>query len=443
MALYQQPENPYGSPSLVIEPTQRYLYHLRSMAHRKDVLVKSGFVLNPLSERDIDDKKRCRRCNLRCSNNKNKLRSNDKGSHADAKTPFSTSSPSTQPKTKSFTSTSPMADQEPEGANGDAKPAKPVLKCQHHTGRVFNMRWSCCSVHVSAPGCTYAPEHLVRTYPAGEVHARHQYHKTPTHDLLKLDLDDDPFPSSQRAPRRAVAIDCEMGVAYDGESELIRVTLVDYFTSEILLDSLVYPQVRMQHYNTRYSGVSRQAMEAARSKGKCITGGLANVRAAVWEWVSAETIVVGHAVHNDLASLRWIHLKVVDSLILATDVRAEIERLEAEEAEERAKKEAAEAAAAAGLTLEGEDLISFDKPRDPEKAEGEAPAEKKHMKRKAGGLSLKALTSEMLGRDIQQGRAGHDSLEDALASRDLVHCFVAKKVLASTEVGGPVMPGFW
>lgn len=66
MAFYQQPQNPYGTPSLVIEPTQSYLYHLRSMAHRKDILIKSGFILNPLSERDIDDKKRCRRCNLRC-----------------------------------------------------------------------------------------------------------------------------------------------------------------------------------------------------------------------------------------------------------------------------------------------------------------------------------------------------------------------------------------
>ncbi|KAK0372599.1 RNA exonuclease [Colletotrichum limetticola] len=443
MAFYQQPQNPYGAPSLVIEPTQSYLYHLRSMAHRKDILIKSGFILNPLSERDIDDKKRCRRCNLRCSNNRNKFKSNGKGPHADAK------SSSVQPKTKTFTRSSSIADEEPEGARGDEKPAKPVLKCQYHTGRVINMRWNCCRVHVSEPGCTYAPEHLVRNYPSGEIHDRHQFHKTPTHALLNLGTDT--VPSAQRAPRLAVAMDCEMGVAYDGESELIRVTLVDYFTSEILLDSLVYPQVRMAHYNTRFSGVSRQDMQAARSKGKCITGGLANVRAAVWEWVSAETIVVGHAVHNDLASLRWIHPKVVDSLILATNVRAETERLEAEE-EERVNKEAekaaaeaaAEAVAEGGVNLEEEDLISFDKPESLEKTEeGGGLAERKPQKRKGGGLSLKALTSEMLGRDIQKGRVGHDSLEDALASRDLVHCFVAKKLAESVQDGGPIIPGFW
>ncbi|KXH25593.1 RNA exonuclease [Colletotrichum nymphaeae SA-01] len=443
MASYQQPQNPYGAPSLVIEPTQSYLYHFRSMAHRKDILIKSGFILNPLSERDIDDKKRCRRCNLRCSNNRNKFKSPGKGSQDDAK------SSSVQSKTKTFTRSSSMADEEPEGAKGDEKPAKPVLKCQYHTGRVINMRWNCCRVHVSEPGCTYAPEHLVRNYPSGEIHDRHQFHKTPTHALLDLGIDT--VTSAQRAPRRAVAMDCEMGVAYDGESELIRVTLVDYFTTEILLDSLVYPQVRMAHYNTRFSGVSRQDMQAARSKGKCITGGLANVRAAVWEWVSAETIVVGHAVHNDLASLRWIHPKVVDSLILATNVRAEIERLEAEE-EERANKEveraaaeaAAEAVAQGGVNLEEEDLISFDKPESSEKnEEGGGLAEKKPQKRKAGGLSLKALTSEMLGRDIQKGRVGHDSLEDALASRDLVHCFVAKKLAESVQDGGPIIPGFW
>jgi RNA exonuclease 1 len=51
--------------------------------------------------------------------------------------------------------------------------------------------------------------------------------------------------------RVAVALDCEMGTAASGESELIRVTMVDYFSDEILVDNLVEPGVRMLHLNTR------------------------------------------------------------------------------------------------------------------------------------------------------------------------------------------------
>ena len=56
------------------------------------------------------------------------------------------------------------------------------------------------------------------------------------------------------------------------DSELIRVTLIDYFSSAILVDSLVYPDVEMSHYNTRFSGVTKKDMEMARAKGTCFRG---------------------------------------------------------------------------------------------------------------------------------------------------------------------------
>lgn len=43
-------------------------------------------------------------------------------------------------------------------------------------------------------------------------------------------------------------------------------------------------------------------------------------------------------------------------------------------------------------------------------------------KPKAPGVGLKAVAKLLLGRDIQVGT--HDSFEDALASRDIVHYFV-------------------
>lgn len=313
--------------------------------------------------------------------------------------------------------------------------------------------WNCCRTFASTPGCTFAPEHLTRTYTQKELFDRHQYHRTPPSTLV--DLNPDPLislsltdaytPSGPRQSRRAVAIDCEMGVAFDGESELIRLTLVDYFTAEILLDSLVFPAVGMSHFNTRYSGVSRQAMDEARRKGKCITGGVAAARQEVWRWVGPETIVVGHGVNNDLTSLRWIHPLVVDSMLLATAAKAEKEKREEEEEEEERKKALAleEAKSIQETEVPDEDLISFESENENSKGRQKGK-EDKAKKQKGSGLSLKNLTHDLLGRQIQVGKIGHDSLEDALAARDLVHWFVTQKCEElKAQNQNPAIMGFW
>ncbi|GJD03395.1 RNA exonuclease [Colletotrichum higginsianum] len=472
MAFYQQtapaqlPQNPYGIPSTTIEPTEGYLRLLRSMAHRRDVLVKNGFVVKPLSEADIDDK---RRSNKR---NKSKPNANDAKKGSSNKLPVG-SGPASRPRFNlaSAVLTHSDGEEEPE------KPPKPVLKCQYHTGcavRMVSLPPSLLHslLYLTLPpssasltltvitvlhllprphfcsGLHLGPEHQTRSYDPGDLITRYQHHHTTARPLLGLFPSTSPSSPPSPTPRPAVAIDCEMGTAYDGESELIRVTLVDYFSSEILLDSLVYPQVAMQHYNTKWSGVSRQQMNDARAKGKCITGGLDAVRAAVWRWVGPDTVVVGHAVHNDLASLRWIHPLVVDSLLLATAARAEREKREQEE--EEARNEAAAAAAACKGGVD-EDLISFARldiasREDREKTSAQDVAKEKIKgKRKPGGLSLKALTAEMFDRQIQKGRTGHDSLEDALAARDIVHWFVMQRSaeMQSQDQGVPVAPGFW
>jgi DNA polymerase III epsilon subunit-like protein len=51
---------------------------------------------------------------------------------------------------------------------------------------------------------------------------------------------------------------------------------------------------------------------------------------------------------------------------------------------------------------------------------------------KTQGLSLKKLAELRLQRTIQKGK-GHDSLEDAIATRDLLHWNVAKMVEGKTE----------
>jgi RNA exonuclease 1 len=190
-----------------------------------------------------------------------------------------------------------------------------------------------------------------------------------------------------------------MGTAFDGDSELIRLSVIDYFTGEPLIDSLVYPDIVMQHFNTRWSGVTRGDMERARRQGECIMGRDA-ARRALFTYVGTSTIVVGHSAQNDLSALRWIHHRVVDSHVVEAAVR--------KEAKLRAEQEKKD---------NGEEV---DKPKDAAPKDGKKNRGKGH----PDGMSLKALAMKRLGRAIQVGKKGHDSLEDALAARDLIHAHI-------------------
>lgn len=204
--------------------------------------------------------------------------------------------------------------------------------------------------------------------------------------------------SSRTRPtwRSAVAIDCEMGVAESGDSELIRVSVVDYFSGATLLDTLVWPDAKMQHYNTRFSGITRQDMHESRRLRTCLFG-RNSARQAVWKHVGPDTIVIGHGANSDLSSLRWIHHRIVDTLLV-------------EETFTKLVKEGREVEEAAVVSA-----VS-DTPT-PQKSPG------------GRGWSLKALAHRRLDREIQKKRSGHDSVEDALAARDLLHWHIVNRVM--------------
>ena len=156
-----------------------------------------------------------------------------------------------------------------------------------------------------------------------------------------------------------------MGTSTVNESELIRLTMVDFFSNEILVNNLVKPSVAMLHYNTKYSGVSRSDMVGAERSRTCMFGRDA-ARQQLMRFVGPETTVIVHGGQNDFTALRWIHPRVVDTFIVAGYQHAKIE----------------------------------------------------------GGRSLKNLCSLNLGRQVQAGKKGHCSLEDARATRELTHWFM-------------------
>lgn len=239
-------------------------------------------------------------------------------------------------------------------------------------------------------------------------------------------------PNTSTPKRTAVALDCEMGVSIYGEPELVRLSLVDFFSGEILIDSLVYPHVRLQHLNTRYSGVTRAMLEEARRRRECIWGGRNAARNRVWRYVGRETIVMVHGGQGDLLALRWIHDRVIDTYIVEGG-RRQVQQKQQEEEEEKKQNQKSDAADTTTTTT-----------ATPATTTASATVNAN------AGRSLKHLAASKLGMRIQQGghhhhhqhrrgqnrgsphHQGHDSVEDAMACRRLVEWYVSSEVTHST-----------
>ena len=205
-----------------------------------------------------------------------------------------------------------------------------------------------------------------------------------------------------------------MGHSRASRNDLIRVTMIDYITEEILLDALVFPKAEMVDFNTKYSGVTRAMMENARRQGTCILGS-DKARETVLRFIAPTTVVIGHAVQNDFNALRWIHPIVVDSLVIEQRVLKAL--LGPVEPKPRVPKE---------MKVPKE---KGDKTSQPCKKKKGPP------KPKGGGpMSLKTVCMARLGQKIQDGTDGHDSLEDARAASDIVKWHVQNGTTIEWEV---------
>ncbi|POS87769.1 hypothetical protein EPUL_002582 [Erysiphe pulchra] len=376
-------------PPPEIKFSTNYLERLHRLVQSKAVLKQNGYVLDELSAKDIERKKRCYRY-IQKGNSRNQKEKCD----ATAKEISPLSAPhllqnstvsSERQKQKSREKSEPPGESE-----GDKK---------QETREPF---WSCCNQYRYSKGCQQAENHCPRDYDEGELEAFWKYYTTPK-----------TFRNS--VPRFAVALDCEMGTNKYGETELIRISVIDYFSSEVLIDSLVFPDVPMSDYNTRYSGVSIRQMEDAYRKRLCFFGKDA-AREAIWKFVGPKTIIVGHSANNDLTALRWIHERVIDTMLIDyLKFMEEQKQAEIDKERKHAKNAEVFLLDVKNLNDEGSNKSSKVIPKNVE------PKESKQKSRSSGKFSLKSLTKERIGRNIQQGRSGHDSLEDAIAARDLAH----------------------
>lgn len=150
------------------------------------------------------------------------------------------------------------------------------------------------------------------------------------------------------------ALDCEMCFTTRG-LELTRITVVAC-DGRLVYDTYVKPESFIIDYNTRFSGITAKDL----SKKTC-TKTLKEVQNDLMGFVSADTVLIGHGLENDLRALRMIHTTVVDT------------------------------------------AVAFP-----------------HFKGLPFRRSLKSLTSSILKRDIQGDSTGHDSCEDARSTLELI-----------------------
>ncbi|KAL7270860.1 hypothetical protein RUND412_006421 [Rhizina undulata] len=252
----------------------------------------------------------------------------------------------------------------------------------------YTSTFSCCRGGPSSPGCLSSEHHMPMLYPPHmTLFDIWTYHPTPVHVSMQK--------------RFAVALDCGMGQSFIGENEIIRVSLIDYFTGEILIDSLVLPMNEITDYRTPSSGVTETDMNDAVIAAKFINGRETALR-MIWNYVGPQTVVVVHGGANDLRDLKWIHGDIVDSANFPWPRRwnpkVDIQR----------RNDARTGGSKPSGTAE--------QPRNDERTRRDG-------KFNVSRWRLKHLSKKFVGKNIQQNDVPY-SLEDAFACRELVNWWV-------------------
>lgn len=173
-------------------------------------------------------------------------------------------------------------------------------------------------IPTSAEGCQYLP-----AIEASRAHAR--YNISYNFDKLKESLGDErdwiqtkkkkKNSISENTPQ-VIAIDCEMveckdpvtGII-DGKS-LCRISVINAINpSEVLLDTLVKPIWPVTNYRTWVNGITEADLENVKFT-------LRHAQAFMMALCSHNTVIIGHAVCNDLIALKMEHYCNVDTSFL-------------------------------------------------------------------------------------------------------------------------------
>ncbi|KAK7060573.1 RNA exonuclease 3 [Paramarasmius palmivorus] len=179
-------------------------------------------------------------------------------------------------------------------------------ECLHHWGRLYSRKisgertriYSCCSKTQSGEGCVHGTHVFYESDPQ-ILHARHPFSNlSPS------------APSSSRTTLDVAALDCEM-IYTTGGLRIARVSIVDGEGKQVF-DELIRMDegVEILDYNTRFSGITAEEYNV-----KALLP-LSSIRRSLDALLDADTILIGHALENDLRTLRIVHQHCVDTAIM-------------------------------------------------------------------------------------------------------------------------------
>ncbi|KAH7122349.1 hypothetical protein B0J11DRAFT_531228 [Dendryphion nanum] len=203
-----------------------HIIRLKSFVEPQDILTRHGYIIQPLPDEELLLKRQCLRCGKALSQCIPK-----KNNHPRCLTPTH----ATDGTVMAIVLPTSSIDK-PASASG--------FRCKCHPGKITQKRWTCCGQHMSAKPCSGSHTHCPRMYAAGELDKLYQFHPTPGILHYSSDI------------REAVALDaldaldCEIERAVLGNSKLIRITVINYFTCKLLLNNIVKLSIPMQHLNT-------------------------------------------------------------------------------------------------------------------------------------------------------------------------------------------------
>ena len=174
------------------------------------------------------------------------------------------------------------------------------ITCRFHPGKVtkkdFGKFYECCGAETeggSSP-CTEADYHVFYWDTPEEMQFAIPFQRTSN------------IFGSNKDSFKAIGIDCEMGFTTKG-FELLRVSAIDFFSGEEVLDVFVRPKGEVIDLNTKWSGILKIDETALTFEDLvCLLG----------EVMDMNTILIGHGLENDLNAMRIIHEKIIDTAIL-------------------------------------------------------------------------------------------------------------------------------
>lgn len=220
--------------------------------------------------------------------------------------------------------------------------------CMYHWGKLLrppsggiDWYYSCCKAKKYAKGCSTAKLHVWSGVDPGRNGPFDGYVRTRPRKTVPSDGNFGVY-----------ALDCEMCYTTSG-LELTKISVVAH-DGRLVYDTYVRPESLIIDYNTRFSGVTAKDL-SKRSKL------LKDVQNDLMGFITADTILIGHGLENDLRALRMIHTSVVDTAIIFPHIMGPPYR-----------------------------------------------------------RSLKSLVYQILKRDIQRESGGHNSYEDACSCLELV-----------------------